>query len=708
MPSPLVQSLRQARAAALSLDPVAMLLFGVLGLAVLVAVSGFVPIGHGLLLLGVLAFFAAPGVWYLRATLPERQRGHAWWFGPVIGGCGSLLVLLVFWTAGHRGPSQLLLAPIVWWGLLVAARWFLPPPRLRLPAVCRTDARALALVLLLVPLLVTAPFGKFGEERPEGRAYRAYFTADVIWAMTVVAEVSKGDTPPQNPFVHDEPLRYYWLSHFLSSVEYRMLGGSLSKGQILLANALGSGLLFVAFLYGLVRLAVDRPWAAAAGVSAPFTWNSYEGLDRLVVYWREGQPIEYLTIINVDAVTRWFYGGLPVDGLQRMLLYQPHHLIGYAAGLLAVVVVARAEAPHRPLVALAAGACLGLAVLLSTFTAILLACAVAALYAWRLVGARAWLAVPVCAACGAVPVLAAVGVAEFFQYVDRSGGSFVTVGLNRAAVTHTWWNLLLNFGPILPLVALGSLLALRLRDTRFVPAAVLVAVALGFYFFVDVPQVGGWVAWRAGHIVLMAGAVFVGLVLQEAAAVSSASWRRASAAALAILILAATPTVAIDIYNAQDTDNAYDSPNFPWVLRLSNDELEALAWLQSNTRPWDLVQVDPIERGAGSWAYIPAFAERRMAAGVPISMVPVTKYEALSYEIQDKVFRQFTPEDVVSGANTYNIRYLYLGRQERRRWPHMDEMLRGAPHLFARVFANDGAIIYRVGRGVAVSPRGGE
>jgi hypothetical protein len=700
MPSVLSLPLRQARDVVFALDIPATALFGVLAALVLLTIRGFVPLADGLPLVGVLALFVAPGVWYLRRVLPADQRGHAWWFGPVIGVSGSLLVLLVLWAAGNRTAGQLALASIGWWLLLGAASRLLPHPRLRLPKVGVADARALALLLMLVPVLVAGPFAKFGEDRPEGRAYRAYFTADVIWAMAVVAEVSKGSMPPQNPFIHDEPLRYYWLSHFLSAVEYRTMGDRLSSGQILLTNALGAGLIFVAFFYGFLRLALDRPWAAAVGASAPFLWNSFEGLDRLVVHWWQGASQRHLLEINIDSVTRWFYGGLPVDGLQRMLLYQPHHLLGYACGLLAAVIVARAEFPQRPLTALAAGACLGGAVLLSTFTAILLACTVALLYAWRLLERRAWLAIPICAIAGALPLLAAVWVAEYFQYVDRSGGSFVSVGLNRTAVTNTYWNLLLSFGPLLPLALVGTWLAARHRDGRFVPAVVLVVVGLAFYFVVDVREVPGWVAWRAGHIILMASAVLVGLVAQRVAVIASPAGRRMALGAMAILALTAAPTVAIDIYNAQDTDNPHQGPGFPWVLRLSNDELAALRWLQVHTRPWDLVQVDPIERGAGSWAYIPAFGERRMAGGVPISMVPVAKYEKLSHDIQRRIFLAPTAERAFIGASQYNIRYLYLGRQERHRHPQFEQMLRDAPHLFARVFVNHDVTIFRVGRGV--------
>ena len=53
-----------------------------------------------------------------------------------------------------------------------------------MPAPC-------ALVLLAVTLVVGLPYAHVGEELPEGRAYRAYFTADFVWEVAVVAELAK-------------------------------------------------------------------------------------------------------------------------------------------------------------------------------------------------------------------------------------------------------------------------------------------------------------------------------------------------------------------------------------------------------------------------------------------------------------------------------------------------------------------------------------
>ncbi len=136
-----------------------------------------------------------------------------------------------------------------------------------------------------MPAIVGLPFAHVAEPVPEGRAYRAYFTADMIWRMAVVAEVSKGDVPPRNPFLRGEPLHYYWLPHLLTAAQYRDVPRQISMEQVLLVNSLALGLAFVLFLFGFVRQWVVSPVAAALGSLGALVFTSFEGFERL---WSSG------------------------------------------------------------------------------------------------------------------------------------------------------------------------------------------------------------------------------------------------------------------------------------------------------------------------------------------------------------------------------------------------------------------------------------
>src|SRR5206468_10482354 len=146
-----------------------------------------------------------------------------------------------------RSVVVLALAPVIAALAVVAPGWLDPTP-----SIARFDRRDLVpilIVLFLVPAVDGLPYAHVGQMRPEGKAYRAYFIADFEWAMSVAAEISKGNMPPRNPFMAGDRLHYYWLADLLSGIEYRAARHRLQLESVLLTNAICLDLAFVAFLY---------------------------------------------------------------------------------------------------------------------------------------------------------------------------------------------------------------------------------------------------------------------------------------------------------------------------------------------------------------------------------------------------------------------------------------------------------------------------
>ena len=90
-----------------------------------------------------------------------------------------------------------LLVVLLAWGGVSALSWFVSrarrgtAPLVSLPVWGATDSAALLLTLLLVPTLVGPPLANVGATDSEGnRLYRAYFTADHVWAAAVVSGFS--------------------------------------------------------------------------------------------------------------------------------------------------------------------------------------------------------------------------------------------------------------------------------------------------------------------------------------------------------------------------------------------------------------------------------------------------------------------------------------------------------------------------------------
>ncbi|HSL21580.1 MAG TPA: hypothetical protein VK886_08590 [Vicinamibacterales bacterium] len=663
--------------------------------AVAAAALAIAPLHVALFLLGTLAWYAVPGCWLARRVYATEGRGPAmaWLVGPLWGYVLSNLSLLGLWVAGLRHPAVALLAPVPAW---IAVHLLAPRQgRLVPPELTRRDAAAALLVLAMVPAIVGRPFSQVGTPVPEGVAYRAYFTADFIWARTVLVELAKAEQPPRNMFLRGERLNYYWLPHLLGGAEYRWNWPALTADRIPLVNGLGLGLMFVAFLYGFMRHFTRSAPAAAIACAFALALASVEATWYLWRIWQRGGSLAGILSMNVDGLTRWILGSVVVDGLHRLLIYQvTHHAIAYAAALSALLVVVAARDPGNSGAAWLAGTLLGGALLFSSFSALMIGVGVALAYVVRTVAARRIGAIPRVAIAAAVPIAAAVGISIALGYVDTAGG-LVEFGLNRMSARNASLAVPLSFGILLPAGAVGLIVGLGARQFRTLALAVLVAVCFLFYFYVNVKDHQDvYVAWRAGHVLIIALATLLAIASEHL-------WMRGTATRAALVTAAlvaaavAAPTAVLDLYTSQDVSNREMGPGFRWTVILSPGEIEGLEWLRQHTRPDAIVQVEPFVRGRDTWSYVPAFAERRMAAGLPISMVPLAKYEQASERIR-AIYQTTDASATYDRALLERLDYLVLGAPERYAYPALEPALKARPDLFVRVFGNGELTIYRL------------
>ena len=255
---------------------------------VALCIGAIVSLGSGLALFGITLWFTVPG--FLLAgscTSPpaaRRLRPGCWARSGATASAASSCS-----PSGWPAPA----------GRCCSALRFSAAQSRRSPAGCcaacsrrrhsaESDVVAVLFLLVSVPAIVGLPFAHVAEPVPQGRAYRAYFTADMIWRMAVVAEVSKGDVPPRNPFLRGEPLHYYWLPHLLPAAEYRQVHRQISMEQVLLVNSVALGLAFVLFLFGFARQWVQSPVARRARIARRAGVHELRRSRALVVFWRTG------------------------------------------------------------------------------------------------------------------------------------------------------------------------------------------------------------------------------------------------------------------------------------------------------------------------------------------------------------------------------------------------------------------------------------
>jgi hypothetical protein len=645
----------------------------------------------GWVYLALVALAILPGI-PVAAFLFGGRHAATYLAGAALGYPLTALLLWACLPLRMASPAAFVATWTISTALLWAILWPRRAVRVDLPPWSRRDTLSLALVLLLVPALAGRPFSRLGEQDAEGaRLFRAYFTADFLWHMALTAELEKFEWPPRNPYAFEQPLHYYWL-HFVPPAVASTVSPAPLPDRIgrLTINAIGTGLIFFSsiFLLAWVSSGGHGPVAGLATGLAVLA-SSAEGLFVIYDHLRVGAPLNLIRYINVDAATAWFFNAFTIDGLQRALWYNPHHSMACASGLTALTIAA-AGRPSFPLPALVvAGLALGLGMMVSPFPAGVIALSFAAGATVRILVARAGVIQVLRLAIAGLPIAAALAWCVFNETVTGAGGD-LRFGFYSRSRAMPFGALALAAGPVLVPVIVGLVLGWK-KLTHLWPAVAGVVVSLGFIYLVHLQSESIWIGWRAGQVLLVTAPAIGAVGLLEL-------MRRSRAAAWLLILLvfaAGSPTTALDLYNAQDTSNRERGQGFAWTLEVTEDEWEALTWLRERTRPGMVVQMEPTSRARDTWTLIPSFAERRMAAGQPISLIDQPLYKQASDTVR-YMYETPSAEEAWGIARHLGINYIYLDRVERERFPEADAKFATHPDFFTRMFGNDEVDIYWV------------
>jgi hypothetical protein len=270
--------------------------------------------------------------------------------------------------------------------------------------------------------------------------------------------------------------------------------------------------------------------------------------------------------------------------------------------------------------------------------------------------------------------------------VTEGAGAALDIGFSGFSRNYPLTTLLLSLGPVLVPAAVG-LIACR-ADRKPVTIAV-GGILLGLFmlYFVRISE-ASWVGFRAGQILLVTIPILLACVF--------ARLRAWPAALLAAAVLAiGLPTTLVDTWNAQDISNRRgQGSDFRWTIVVTPAQQEAFRWLRANTPEDAIVQMEPMLRGREHWTLIPSFAGRRMAAGLPISLLPLPEYKERSERVRT-LFSTSSVGEAVEIARRLRLDYLYVDRDDDAAYPGVRKF-DAHPDRFARVFANAEVRIYKV------------
>jgi hypothetical protein len=289
-----------------------------------------------------------------------------------------------------------------------------------------------------------------------------------------------------------------------------------------------------------------------------------------------------------------------------------------------------------------------------------------------------------------VPVVLALGWC-FLNEVAGDAGNAIGVSLAGFTRPGAGLSLLLSTGPML-LPALVGLWPWRQLPSR--PAIVAGGGALFALILMHAVRLSdaSWVGFRTGQIVQVMLPVLLARALWGLRSIG----RPLPVLAAVLIAVAGLPTTIIDTYNAQDiTNRRRGAGGFRWTVSVTPEQQAAFDWIGRSLPEDAVVQMEPMVRGREHWSLIPSFAERRMTAGLPISLLPTPEYERGSAEIR-QIFATPNPRDAWELSRRRRIDYLYVDAEDRAAYPEGTAKFERQPEYFEEVFANREVRLYRV------------
>ncbi|MCI0607049.1 DUF2298 domain-containing protein [bacterium] len=535
----------------------------------------------------------------------------------------------------------------------------------------------LLMIWLLAAVAVTAwPLLHVGTRITEGYAFRAYFNADYFKHLGITGTLSQSGIPPLNPYLSGSTLHYYWFFYVLPAYWNKLFTTYPAEFMMIQFTFAGS-LMFVASLFAVLRQLIRSQRVLGIMLTVFLFAGSYEGLYAIYHLRSKSLPIGHFSDLNIDAITRWFWRTPQIDTMFRALLYAPQHLLVLTVMLMALL--------HKKEETTLGSRLFLMGLIFSTlgFAAIIGAVFIAGSLLFLLL---AFLKEPR-AKAKELLLTGLVGALFLFVYFPFLHMFKLGAGEWSFGLVATVWQtlpqyLLLNWGALLFLGVSGILFSVRDFPVRFCVFYLLLSVLC--MQFVQNRMGGSEVTLKLGYV------CNVCLLLLTAGFLARYEKRFGIILAIVLpLILPASITLFMDVYNSQDVHNQRFTTVIP------QEDAEVYGWMRENLQPQSVVQYYSISRETELVSPIPSFAHRMVYVG--------DKFHAKAFQVDEQeVARR---ENVVwalfhrngtrahSLARKEGIQYLFVSAAESSVSESRYQLV---PPFFSTLFQNGKALLVKV------------
>jgi hypothetical protein len=594
----------------------------------------------------------------------------------------SLIIIGVVGLAGWNIPAIGCAYAILLATVYVIARW---------ASGARDDLRSVqngseaqvpllvAIVLALFVLVLSVPLAHAGSLTERGYAFAGLFGHDFILRATDSVSLAQS-LPADNFFFHGQTTKnYYILWYMLPATIFNLLGKNADADKIVAVISLISVPVFGMLVYLTLESFVKATTQAAIASTRltiifsllfvscySYHWFFY-GLTHVL------DPAAYPVVDRVShqmgpVSTSWF----------KDLLFQPHSILALMQ-LLAVMYLTL-RSPFR-LRGLWVGLLLGSMLITDSVVFLVIGSGFGVWYLFQIfdrsrIGELALMIGSVTCVVGLCLGIHAFGSAEYSNKIVFLPYIAAIVGLPML--------LLLSLGamPVLPLLAWKQR-AWHLERQTWLLIALLIAALFFMLFITEVLE---------GNVFLRKALTVARLPLLILSGRYLYSFLRPNLA-VSLLVLLAAPTLLTDTYATSDIRDAQH------VDYVSKEDMAAALWIRGHTEREAVVQSRIDYPGDFEYSLTVCFAYRRAALGLwKMAYQRYPNRAALDERVREveALYMTSSDDERITLAKALNINYLYVGAQERARFPEITGRMDADVRDFKPVYKVGEVSIYQV------------
>lgn len=578
---------------------------------------------------------------------------------------------------------------------------------LKLPEWSNKHYTILGLTVLIVLFASFLPLVSIGKLTEHGFGYTWLIGHDFLWRVSVAFSVAR-ELPAECFDFSGNVMRYYVLFYAFPAFAYNILQGNASMEAIMIVSQILLTLVFVCVFFATARSLFKRNVSIVFIMASGFFTYSYIWvffvLQRFFAYLMDNNPILFQKLMLIKWMPLLIKNSAHSHTFYRFILVQPHVLISLSVFLMSLCFLFNFSKLNNYrihfFIGSLTGIILGFELSIGAISALIIFAYYAFIFIFKAKQKAEFFKKALLFCFGLIIIWATLTPLGMYSKSHMPEGTvklFTKYGnsnIKNLATSPVY--LPLEYGPAAVLSFLGLFFLWKKKKIPYI-SFYIIMMGLCLLLFLLTSKVTGPI--KLMRFLPISFLFLSGYIIDQSMNIDVQSWHKKG---VIVLLVLAIPSYFTDIYIGSDVNNTHNT------VYVSEADMKAAKWVKVNTDNDAIIQglneyqVKHENRLLGfryEYSLMPCFADRKAFLGRMIfakRLFASQKQEAR--QRKEAVFQLFENpkiEQAASLSKKHGIDYIYVGQNEKEKFPYGYQKFNEPNKYFRSVYENAGVSIYQ-------------